>query len=146
MTCTGDDSCIGGTCSADPAWVIIIDSAILSDEDENGSDWDTSFFSSALPDAYVTGALTKDVVVDWFTETVPDTITPNWDEAVSSYAQSDLIGEGLEFNVLDDDGLILFETIGNCIMTITLDDLNAGTKTIPCGPLVQALTIDFAQQ
>jgi len=145
MTCTGDDSCIGGTCSEDPAWVIIVDSGIVSVVDENGSDWDT-FGGDGLPDPYVTGALTNDIIVDWFTITAPDTITPNWDDEVGSYAQSDLIGEGLEFNVLDADFAGSFETIGNCIMTITLDDLNAGTKTIPCGPLVQALTIDFAQQ
>lgn len=143
-SCTGDDSCITGVCSEDPAWVITIDSAIVSDKDENGSDWDT-FGGEGLPDPFVTGALTNDVVVDWATDTVPDTITPNWDEEVDAYAQSDLIAEGLEFNVLDAD-FASFETIGNCIMTITLDDLMAGTKTISCGPLVEALTIDFAPQ
>lgn len=143
MACTGDDSCIGGACSPDPAWTITIDSAILSAVDENGSNWDT--FGGSLPDAYVTGALTNDFIVDWFTATIDNTITPNWNEAVGSYSQSDLLTHGLEFNVLDSD-VASFETIGNCIMNINMGDLNAGTKTIACGPLVTALTIDFSPQ
>jgi len=130
-------------CSQDPAWTIIVNSAIISAVDENGSNWDT--FGGSLADAYVTGALTNDVLVDWFTTTIDNVITPNWDEAVGSYAQSDLLAEGLEFNVLDSD-FASFETVGNCIMTITLSDLMAGSKTITCGPLVSELVIDFALQ
>ncbi len=144
MACTGDDSCISGVCSEDPAWVIIVDSAVVSDVDENGDSWD-ALFGTSLPDPYVTGALTNDVIVDWFTATIDNTLTPNWDEETSAYAQSDLIAEGMEFNVLDSD-VASFETIGNCVMTISLDDLQAGTKTIECGALVPQLTIDFMQQ
>ncbi|MBL4637550.1 MAG: hypothetical protein JKY56_27085, partial [Kofleriaceae bacterium] len=142
-SCSGNDSCLGGMCTLDTVWTITIDSAIISAVDGNGSNWDT--FGGAQADAYVTGALTDDIIVDWATRTIDNVTTPNWDEAVGSYLESDLIDQGLEFNVLDSD-FASFETIGNCIMTLTMGDLQSGTKTISCGPLVSALTIDFAPQ
>ncbi len=142
-SCTGDDSCLEGMCTPDQAWTITVNSAIVSAVDENGSAWDTF---SGLPDPYVTGALTDDFIVDWATATIDNTLTPNWDEEEDSYLESDLITQGLEFNVLDSD-FASFETIGNCVMTITLADLMNGTKTLAtCGDLVTNLVIDFAPQ
>ncbi len=144
MMCTGDDSCIAGACSPDPAWDIIVDSAVLSPVDENGSDWDT--FGGSLPDGYVVGALGDDLFFDWFTANVDNTITPNWDENVGgNYPQSALIAQGMSFEVRDSD-TGLFETIGTCVMSISMGDLMQGTKTIQCGALVPELTIDFVQQ
>ncbi|MBL4633988.1 MAG: hypothetical protein JKY56_08950 [Kofleriaceae bacterium] len=148
-SCSGNDSCVGGMCTLDTVWTITIDSAVVSNVDENGSTWDfVTIFEDkivGLPDPYVTGALTNDVIVDWATQTIPNTITPNWNRSVDSYRQSDLTNEGLEFNVIDLDG-ITFEFIGNCIMTITEVELMSGSKNISCGPLVSDLTIDFAPQ
>lgn len=144
--CTGDDSCVDGTCGPDQAWKITVKSAIISALDENGAEWDT--FGNADPDPYVAGALTDDIVVDWKTATINNTFTPNWDEEVGSYLESDLLAQGLEFNVNDEDGFVAFEIMGNCIMTITMGDLNSGSKTLAnCGgPQVTDLVIEFAKQ
>ncbi|MCP4447173.1 MAG: hypothetical protein GY811_17765 [Myxococcales bacterium] len=143
LPCGGSDSCIGGSCSADPAWTITIDSAIISSIDEDGSAWDA--FGGPLADAYVAGSLADDIGIRWVTETIDNVTYPNWDEEVASYLQSELIGDGIGFFVLDSD-TASWETIGNCVMTITMGDLKEGTKTITCGDLVSALTIDFAPQ
>jgi len=142
--CPVNDSCLDGMCTpGTTVWTITVKSAVLSATDENGNDWD--FFGGGLADAFVTGALTNDFVIDWDTKTIDNVTTPNWDEAVDSYSESDLLAEGLEFNVLDAD-VLSFETIGNCIMTLTVQELQSGTKTIDCGPLVSALTIGFSIQ
>jgi hypothetical protein len=144
-TCDGTNSCVAGVCSPDQAWTITVRSAIIATTNAAGDDWD--FFGNSLPDPYVAGALTDDLVVDWFTATIDNTITPNWNEEEGTYLESDLLAEGLQFNVNDSDGLGIFESIGNCIMTITLVDLNAGTKTqATCGTQVTNLIIDFAKQ
>lgn len=145
--CTGTDSCVDGACGADQAWVITVKSAIISALDENNVEWDTVPFTNPLPDPYVAGALTNDIVVDWKTATIDNTLTPNWDEVVGTYAESDLVAEGLEFNVNDEDGIVAFEIMGNCIMTLTVPELNAGTKTLAnCGNQVTNLVIEFAKQ
>ncbi len=113
--------------------------------DENGSQWD--FFGNSDPDPFVAGALTDDFVVDWKTVTILNAFTPNWDEEVGAYLESDLIAQGLQFNVNDDDNLPVFEIMGNCIMTLTLNELNSGSKTMAnCGDLVTNLVIEFAKQ
>jgi hypothetical protein len=143
--CTGTDSCVDGTCGPDQAWVITVKSAIIASLDENGAEWD--FFGNSDPDPFVAGALTDDLIVDWTTTTILNTFTPNWDEEVGAYLESDLLAQGLEFNVNDNDNLPVFEIMGNCVMTLTLGDLNAGTKTLAnCGPLVTNLVIEFAKQ
>lgn len=147
--CPGDgDSCLGGLCTVDTVWTIIIDTAVVSALDENGNNWDTAFSAMArLPDAYVTGALADDVFLDWSSANRTDTITPNWmNEVVDSYLESDLIDQGLQLRVRDADFAGAFETIGSCVMTLTVQELQSGTKTISCGPLVNQLTLDFAPQ
>jgi len=144
VSCPTAQSCLSGVCRVDPSWAIVVKSAILSDVDANLNPWDS--FGGALPDPFVTGALTNDVVVDWTTATIDNTVTPFWNEQVSvTYSESALIAQGLEFNILDSDSLS-FETIANCIMPISKATLLTGTKTMFCGPLAMSLTIDFIMQ
>ncbi len=144
--CTGDLSCIDGSCTADPVWTVIVNSALISPTNADGEDWDQTLFSNPLPDPYITGALANDVLLDWATATIDNTLTPNWDEEESSYLQSDLLAEGLILNVRDSDGLGVFETIGACFVDITLDDLLAGTLTKASCEGASDIVLDFVQQ
>lgn len=140
----GGDSCLGGMCTIDTVWTITIDSAVISAVDQNGNNWDT--FGGSLADAYVSGALADDFFLDWSTMPIDNVTTPNWNEAVDSYLESDLISQGLQLSVRDSDIAGAFETIGSCVMSFTAQELQDGTKTISCGPLVTQLTLDFAPQ
>lgn len=144
--CDTDLSCIDGVCTADPVWAVIVNSAIVSATNADGEDWDQTLFANPLPDVYVMGALADDVLLDWATATIDNTLTPNWDEEKSSYLQSELLAQGLILNVRDSDGLGVFETIGACNVDITLADLMAGSVTeASCGG-ASNIVIDFEQQ
>jgi hypothetical protein len=124
-TCNPALSCVNGGCVADLAWRVSVVSAVIS-ATKAGADWDGQLFTNPLPDPYVGISLANDTFLDGFTPTIDNTVTPNWNHAFGNYLQSDLIAQGLLLNVRDSDGLGVFETIGNCAVTVTAQDLTAG--------------------
>ena len=144
--CDTDLSCLGGSCTADPVWTVIVKSAIIDATDAEGGDWDQGLFANPLPDPYVMGSLSEDLLLDWVTATIDDTLTPNWNETEGSYLQSELIAQGLNISVRDADGFGAFERIGDCLMAVSLAELNAGGKTkSSCGSSTQ-LVFEFVMQ
>lgn len=144
--CTGDLSCVAGACVADPVYRVVIVSAVIS-QNKSGTAWDSVVFTNPLPDPYVGFALATDTFLDGFTPTIDNTITPNWNHAIGNYLGSELVSEGLGFNVRDSDGLGVFETIGACSHTVTANELASGTKTFAsCGQYVMNLRVNFVLQ
>ncbi len=144
--CSDDLSCLEGSCTADPVWTVVVRSAVIAETDPDGGEWDQSIFTNALPDPFVMGALADDTFLDWITPTIDDTLTPNWNEPEGSYLQSDLVSQGLAISIRDSDGLGVFESIGNCYVSITQDNLNSGTKIqASCGS-ASNLELGFVQQ
>lgn len=145
--CSDELSCLSGACTANPVWAIEVRSAVLSATDSEGEDWDQALFTNPLPDAYVIGALGNAVSLDWATETIDNTITPDWNETTGSYLQGALLAEGLKLDVRDSDGLGVFETMGSCTVAITMADLLAGSILLTqCGSSVSNLRLAFHPQ
>jgi hypothetical protein len=126
-------SCVMGDCVADLAWRVNVVSAVIA-ATKAGAAWDSALFSDPLPDPYIGLALGNDTFLDGFTDTIDNTLTPNWNEPMGTYLQSDLIAQGLLINVRDSDGLGVFESIGACVIAITAQDITAGFVVRPtCG-------------
>ena len=128
-------------------WRIVVRSAVIDPTDAEGGDWDQTFFGNALPDPYVLGALSEDNFYDWVTDTIDDTLTPVWDEAKDTYAQADLLSQGMIFEIRDSDGLGVFETISACLVSIDQADLDAGSITLlTCGDKVTNFVFDLVEE
>ncbi|MFN0249156.1 MAG: C2 domain-containing protein [Kofleriaceae bacterium] len=96
-----------------------------------------SYPNSAVPPAeklYAGLSLANDTFLDGLTATIDNTETPNWNHSFGNYLESELVAQGLIVNIRDSDGLGVYETIGNCIITITAQDIAAGFVVKPtCG-------------
>jgi hypothetical protein len=123
--CTAQLSCVNGGCVADLAWRVSVVSAVIAPT-EAGADWDGALFTNPLPDPYAGLALANDTFLDGFTPTIDNTLTPNWNHPIGNYLQSDLIAQGVGINIRDSDGLGVFETIGNCTIAVTAQNIAAG--------------------
>jgi hypothetical protein len=126
-------SCVSGACVADLAWKVTAASAVIA-ATKSGAEWDQALFSNPLPDAYIGLSLGGDTFLDGLSPTIDNTLTPNWNHSFGNYLQSDLIAKGLLVNIRDSDGLGVYETIGNCNIAITAQDITAGFVIKPtCG-------------
>jgi hypothetical protein len=136
-------SCVSGDCVADLAWRVTVVSAVI-DATKAGAEWDQTLFTNPLPDAYAGLALANDTFLDGFTPTIDNTLTPNWNHAIGTYLESDLIAQGLGVNLRDSDGLGVFETIGNCTVAITAQNIAAGFVVKPTCGYATSLRISFS--
>lgn len=144
--CGTDLSCAQGTCVTDATWEVSVTSAVIAPKNAAGKDWDSSFFSNPLPDAYLGAKLGGALLMLDFTKVIDDTLTPAWNEVLATWTQSDLLNKGLDITVRDSDGLLgyPFETISDCTVALTQGDLTAGTKTIAaCGTSVTQIVLTF---
>ena len=143
--CSGQLSCAQGGCITDAVWEVWVVSAVIAAKKKDGKDWDTALFANPLPDPYVGAKLSTSLLIIDFTKTIDNTITPQWNEKLTNWSQSDLLNKGLEVAVRDSDGIngIPYETIDSCTVSLTQADLTAGTKTINCGTLVTQLVLQF---
>lgn len=124
---------MSGDCVADLAWKVTVVSATIA-ATKGGVAWDSAIFSDPPPDAYVGIALGNDTFLDGFTPMIDNTTTPNWNHSFGNYLESELVGQGLLVNIRDSDGLGVFETIGNCTIAITAQNIAAGFVVKPtCG-------------
>ncbi len=146
--CSKDLSCAQGACIADAVWEVSAISAVIAAKDADGKDWDTTLFTDPLPDPYLQIRLTTVIFPFHLTKTINNTLTPNWNEALASYAQSELLNKGLEVTVFDSDGVLgtPFETIGKCTVTLTQADLTAGKKTIAKCELASDVVLNFKKK
>jgi hypothetical protein len=143
--CSGPLSCVNGGCVADLAWRVRVVSAVIAST-KAGVAWDSAIFTNPLPDPHVGISLANDTFLDGFTPTIDNTVTPNWNHAFGNYLQSELIAQGLLLNVRDSDGLGVFETIGNCVVVITAQDITAGFVVKPTCGYASNVRISFTNQ
>lgn len=141
--CGGQLSCVTGACVADQAWRVSVVSVVIN-QLHDGEPWDSALFTDPLPDPYAGLALAGDLLIDGFTPTIDNTLTPNWNHPIGNYLQSDLLAQGVEVVLRDSDGLGLFETIGGCTVPITVADLTAGSiNRATCGTYARNLVISL---
>jgi hypothetical protein len=131
--CAPGLGCSTGACTGDTLWNVVVVSAVIS-PDEDGAEWDSTVFTNPLPDPYAGIALSGDTFLDGFTQTIDNTVTPTWNHSFGNYLESDLLNQGLTVSVRDSDGGGIFETIGACTVSITIDDITNGSVTqAQCG-------------
>ncbi|MCK5799595.1 MAG: hypothetical protein KAI47_20535, partial [Deltaproteobacteria bacterium] len=145
--CSKDLSCAQGACIADAVWEVSAISAVIEPTDANGNDWDTVMFTTALPDPFL-GAKLSGSFLFHFTKTIDNTLTPNWKEALATYAQSELLNKGLSLSIRDSDGVLMtpWETIGKCTVTLTQAELTGGKKTIAKCELASQIVLNFKKK
>ena len=146
--CSSSLSCLQGECVADPTYDLWIVSAVLPEFREDGTEWDGSVFQDPLPDGFVGVWGSGGAIVDEFSDTIDDTVTPQWNERLHSYSETDLLTNGLSFEFRESDGYgqVPFERIGSCSVQVDSSMLTGAEVEIPfCGP-VEDIRIRLVQQ
>lgn len=145
MACADGLACVTGECTADAVWSIKVKSAVVEPTKTDGSKWDA--VGNELPDVFVAGALGDAIAAAGFTETIHNTLTPNWDQIVFTRKGSDIINQGLFFEFRDFDFAFIYDFMAGCFLNPTAADLAAGSMidSNGCGSIVE-YTIEFEQQ
>ncbi len=103
-TCVGSQTCTAGVCEtpASANWNVVMLSADIAPTKPNGSGWD--FFTS-LPEVFVRAA-TPDGMGDYVvgqSATIPETLTPIWNETILAGVTTEALQTVLAFYMLDED-------------------------------------------
>ena len=118
--CPGSLSCVWGACVAEVTYELWIVSAVLPSYRDDGSSWDGTVFQDPLPDGFVGVSSSHGSTFDAFSDTIDDTITPQWNERLHTYTESELVSDGLYFEFRESDGYgqVPFERIGSCSVLV----------------------------
>jgi len=135
-------ACMNGACADN--WKLGVVSCVGANKPSG--DWDPIGTTGKLPDpmVYVNVKVSN---VNGETKFIDDTLTPTFNQDILTDSVTNLTNPaGILAEIRDDDGLLGFEVMGQCTATLTLADLQAGTKTITtCTAQAVSVTLRFTK-
>jgi|GEM_PF-6100703 hypothetical protein len=148
---SNDDASGGDNPAPSKVWDIIAVSASVASTSASGGAWDNAWLGNPKPDPFL---IIRPTWAKWYYQgdnsaAISNTYQPVWNETIGSWNQEDLLDPtGIWVTVEDDDLLIanFNDVMGECVVVLTLQDLQSGEKKITtCGSKVSDVIIQFTQ-